>query len=170
MPSVRSSVACGLVLSIAALSVAAPASAETIFLKNGTRVKGKIVKQDDQYFQVQTANGMVKLDKDGVAIGDLPNPDIALILGVGFPGAGNAYDNRWDKTIFYLAFTAIAFAAAFVPVQYAGNYAPGQMGLPILAGLGAAAIPWGVGAYDAYRDARLQDGQPKFRIEYSDGQ
>ena len=166
MPPVRTTIALGVALALLC-ATEAPALAETIYLRNGTRVEGKILKQTAQDFQVQTANGNIKVSKDTVAIQDLPNPGVALLLGIGFPGAGNAYTNRYDRSLFYVAFTAISFVATFALVQLAGDYPPGQMSMPVLAGAGAAAIPWGLGAYEAYNEARQQDAQPKYKIDYS---
>ncbi len=165
LPPVRTTIALGVALSLVC-ATEAPALAETIYLKNGTRVEGKILKQTSADFQVQTANGNIKVSKDTVAIQDPPNPGVALLLGIGFPGAGNAYTNRYDRSLFYVAFTAISFVATFALVQLAGDYPSGQS-LPVLAGAGAAAIPWGLGAYEAYHEARRQDAQPKYKIEYS---
>ena len=154
-----------------AMAVVAPAAfAEIIHLKNGTQIKGKIVKQDDENFDVQTTQGNVKIAKFKVSLQDLPNPSIAVGLGIGFPGAGNAYTARYDKALFYIGTTAISFAGAFaLGLAMTGNLpAPSTAHLQAggIAGGLTALIPWGLGAWEAYLDANRQNAEPKFKIEY----
>jgi len=74
---------------IATLPALTPdASAEVVHLKNGTQVKGKITKQDEENFEMLTQQGILKISKQKVMLMDLPNPVIAAGLGIGFPGAG----------------------------------------------------------------------------------
>ncbi|MBM3266632.1 MAG: hypothetical protein FJZ01_03200 [Candidatus Sericytochromatia bacterium] len=150
-----------------------PAHAEVIHLKNGTQVKGKITKQDEENFEVLTAQGPVKISKLKVQLVDLANPAIAAGLGVGFPGAGQAYVGRWDKAVFYFSITAVTLGAAFVVGMVGVNGGltvsdPNKLTLPVSIGVSTAGIPLLLGAYDAYLEAVRQNEAPKFKIDYGE--
>ncbi|MBU6427933.1 MAG: hypothetical protein KGR26_02890 [Cyanobacteria bacterium REEB65] len=154
----------GLLLSGAPL----PARADTVYLKDGTKVEGTIVKQDAAGFQVQVAAGVVKVPAALVAHREAPQPAVALVLGLGLPGAGNAYCGNLGKAAFYLGLTALSFGLSFGLVRFAQGSA--QLVVPLVTGVGTAVVPWGVGAFEAYKEAERADAEPRFKIDYQPGQ
>ncbi len=151
-----------------------PAAAELIFLKNGTQVKGKITKQDEETFEILTQQGPLKIAKHRVAIEDLPLPVVAAGLGIGFPGAGQAYVGRWDKAAFYFFITSVTFGTAFIVGMFSFNggltaKTASAMTMPVVTAVTTAAIPLALGSYDAFLEALRKNAEPKFKIEYNEG-
>lgn len=151
-----------------------PAAAEVIYLKNGTQVKGKITKQDEETFDVLTQQGPMKIAKHRVALEDMPIPVVAAGLGIGFPGAGQAYVGRWDKAAFYIFITSITFGTALVVGMYSFNGGitvsdASKMTFPVVTAVTTAAIPLALGSYDAFLEATRQNAEPKFKIQYNEG-
>lgn len=152
---------------------APPAAAEIIYLKNGTQIKGKITKQDEENFEVLTQQGPIKIAKHRVAQEDLPIPIVAAGLGIGFPGAGQAYVGRWDKAAFYLFITSITFGTAFVVGMFSFNGSiqvndGSKVVFPVVTAVTTAAIPLALGSYDAFLEASRQNAEPKFKIQYNE--
>lgn len=158
----RPGVCVTLVLAFAA--DADPARAETIHLRNGTLIRGKITKQDELNLEVETLEGKKKVLKQNVANLDIPDPFVSLLLGATLPGVGNAYTRRWDKAIFYFAVTAVSFAAGFAIVHFGAQ--PSTTGPSVLGGSAGAALPWAIGAWEAYTEANQLNAEPKFWIDY----
>lgn len=154
-----------LMLALAIALVAMPAQAETIYLKNGARVSGKIVKEDAEQFTVQTPDGRRKVAKKDVEMLPPPNPSIALMTGVLVSGGGHVYLGVFDRAALYLGLGAAGGALGFFATR---AIRPSSLSTAAVVGLITYSIPMGIGAWDAYQRAQLEALTPKFHIDYSD--
>lgn len=154
-----------LLLAFAIALVAVPVQAETIHLKNGARVTGKIVKEDAEQFTVQTPDGRRKVRKEDVETLPPPNPSIALMTGVLVSGGGHVYLGVFDRAALYFGLGAASGALGFFATR---AIRPSSLSTAAVVGLVTYSIPMGIGAWDAYQRAQLQAATPKFHIDYSD--
>lgn len=157
-----------LAIALAVLGVALPAlpaQAETIHLKNGARVTGKIVKEDAEQFTVQTADGRRKVAKKDVETLPPPNPSIALMTGVLVSGGGHVYLGVFDRAALYFGLGAASGALGFFATR---AIRPSSLSTAAVIGLVTYSLPMGIGAWDAYQRAQQEAAAPKFRIDYSD--
>lgn len=177
MPSLSTSLP---VVSLASLMVspvllhAGPACAEILYLRNGTRLEGRIQKQDESTLEVVTASGIVKVPRETIALATAPNPWIAMGMGVALPGGGQIWLGQQGRgwtvagvTVASGAFVGLASQALFTGrfVGADGSLLPGSA-----LGMLAAMVPWGLGAWEAWQAAEAtaerDSTQPRLRIDY----
>ncbi len=139
------------------------ASAETVYLKNGTVVKGRIVKEDDTSFAIETQDGRRKVAKSEVELLPAVDPNLALLSGLLFSGAGHVYADAWGRGAFFLGLSAIAGGAGYLVARQGF---PNSTASQVL----GAALGYGVGTVMGALDARaLADAQSKlvrYRVSY----
>jgi hypothetical protein len=152
-------------LTVLAALPALPVQAETIHLKNGARVSGKIVKEDAEQFTVQTPDGRRKVLKKDVETLPAPNPSIALMTGVLVAGGGHIYLGVFDRAALYFGLGAASGAIGYFATR---AIRPSSVATAAVVGLVTYSFPMGIGAWDAYQRAQQQAQTPKFRIDYTD--
>ncbi len=141
---------------------AGAALAETIHLKNGTQVKGKIVKEDAKTFSIETPDGRRKINKEDVAVRPTPDPIVAAIVSV-LPGAGLIYTGDLPRGAFFLgASGAVGAAAYFITRQIR----PSSLSTAAVAGAVGAEVVAMLGAVEAYNHAVSQGSQTRYKIDY----
>lgn len=153
--------------SAAVLLSSAPALAETIYLKNGTRVSGAIVKESEEQFTVQTSEGAKKtVLKTDIMYRPLPSTAMALATGLLIPGAGQVYATISDDN------SGLARGALFFAMAAAGGGAgylaarqwdPGYIPASLVIGIG---VPTLLGAVDALWLAENVRNHRKYKIDY----
>lgn len=141
-----------------------PAQAETIYLKNGSRYRGKILNQTPEAFSFQMPgdNGaVISIPKISVDVVPPPNPEITQLVGLMFPGAGQLYLGETGKAVLYFALTSVMAGVGYSLGSTSGN--------PVTASgiaVGAAALPWLIGSVDARRGAEDAARETRFNIQY----
>lgn len=147
----------------AALALPAGAAvAETIHLKNGTRVQGKIVKEDAKTFSIETPEGRRKINKDDVAIRPTPDPLVAAVVGL-VPGAGLVYTGDYPRGAFFLGTGAAVGAAAYFAARQIRPTSPSTAAVSAIVGAEVVAL---LGAWEAYNHAVSQGTQTRYKIDY----
>lgn len=151
----------------AALLATTPAFAETIHLKNGTRVTGKIVKEAEDQFTVQTEDGaQKKILKADIMYRPLPSQGMALATGLLIPGAGQVYatigsDNSGlARGALFFGMAAAGGAAGYLAAR---QWDPGYIPASLLIGVG---VPTILGAIDALWLADYERNFRKYKIDY----
>lgn len=151
-------------LSCALLLGALPASAETLFLKNGTQVTGKILKEDADVFVVENKDGRRKIAKADLEVLTPASPAVAATTGALIAGGGQFYQSEWTKGALFLGAAVLVGSMAYVASrQIRLTAAPGTYA--VSAGIGYA-LPSLIGAVEAYRTAVDGQGKVRYRIEY----
>lgn len=174
MPAIPCRTIAIILLGLSGIPMGWPAGAETLHLRNGTRLEGRIQKQDDMTLEVVTATGIVRVPRESVAPAAPPNPWIALGMGVALPGGGQVWlgqhGRSWTVAGVTLAsglFVGLGSQAALTGrlIGADGSLAPGA-----LIGVLAAMVPWGLGAWEAWQFAeeasRREQTQPRLRVDY----
>jgi hypothetical protein len=145
--------------------LAKPAVAETIFKRDGTQVRGKIVKEDDNTVVVETPEGKRKINKKDIELLPPVSPEMAMMTGLLLSGGGYLYLGTYDKALMYLGLSAVAgglTATSMSLVRPISSTTP-QLAVGFLIGY---SLPCLLGAFDAMGAARVRQDSPRFRIEY----
>jgi hypothetical protein len=150
-------------LALCILLAAPAARAETIYLKNGTHVQGKIVKEDDKSFTVETGSGRRKIDKKTVEVLPAPDPLITFMIGVLLAGGGQVYTNQFDRAGIYMLLGGGAAAAGWFATRQIRPTSPSTAAVTAIV---CYEIPALIGAFDAYGNAARQAEQPRYHVEY----
>lgn len=150
------------VLAAALLAPAAPAMAETIHLKNGTQVKGKIVKEDAKTFSIETPDGRRKIAKEDVAVRPSPDPVVAAVVSI-LPGAGLVYTGDLPKAAFFLGAGGAAGAITYFATR---QIRPSSLSTAAVAGLVGFEVVAMLGAVEAVNQAHAQGSQTRYKIDY----
>lgn len=152
---------------VLAASVATPALAETVYMKNGTLMKGRIIKETETDFTLtQGQNLQFVLSKRDIDHFPVPSPMIAFTTGMLVPGAGHVYSSVYDqgggfaRGFIFLGLAAIGGTAA---VAAARATDPTLVPVSLLVGAG---LPTVLGAFDAWNLASQLNDKLKYRIEY----
>lgn len=145
-----------------ALLAPAPALAETIHLKNGTQVKGKIVKEDAKTFSIETPDGRRKIAKDDVAVRPAPDPVVAAVVSI-LPGAGLVYTGDYPKAAFFLGAGAAAGAITYFATR---QIRPSSLSTAAVAGIVGGEVVALLGAIEAVNQAVAQGAQTRYKIDY----
>ena len=141
---------------------AGPALAETIHLKNGTQVAGKIVKEDAKTFSIETPDGRRKIAKEDVAVRPAPDPMVAIVIGL-VPGAGLAYTGDYARGAFFLGTGGLVGTAAYFAARQIRPTSPSTAAVSAIVGAEVVAL---LGAWEAYHHAVAQGAQPRYKIDY----
>lgn len=160
-------IALALAVGAAALSpvlVAAPASAETLYLKNGTQVSGTITKEDAETFVVETRAGRRKIAKQEMEVVSVSDPTIAGLTGLLLSGAGHAYLGAYDRAALYFGLSAAGGAAGYFAAQQIRPTSPSTAAVTAIV---VYALPMLVGAFDAHQYAAEQTGKARYKIDYT---
>jgi hypothetical protein len=152
-----------LVVTLAVLVTALPANAETIFLKNGTQLTGKIVKEDANTFSIDTPDGRRKVAKGDVEVLPTPDPVVTFLVGLLFSGGGHVYVGQYDRAGLFLTLGVAAGAAGYLVTR---QIRPSSPSTAAVAGVAAYAFPALVGAFDALGAAQRQSAQPRYHVDY----
>lgn len=145
-------------------AVAAPALAETIYLKNGTRVEGRIVKEDAEAFQVETKEGRRKVAKRDIEVVPAPEPFIALMTGLILPGGGQVYIGDYPRAGFYLGLGAASAAVGWVAASQIRYNSPSTSAVTAVVMM---LVPGVIGAFDAAGASERLRAQTRYRIDYT---
>lgn len=149
-------------VAVALVVPAGAACAETIHLKNGTQVKGKIVKEDAKTFSIETPEGRRKINKDDVAVRPAPDPLVAAVVSV-LPGAGLIYTGDLPRGAFFFGTSGAVGAATFFATR---QIRPSSMSTAVVAGIVGAEIVAMLGAVEAYNHAVSQGTRTRYEIDY----
>ena len=141
---------------------AGAAAAETIHLKNGTQVQGKIVKEDAKTFSVETPDGRRKINKADVAIRPAPDPLVAAVVGL-VPGAGLLYTGDLPRSAFFLGTSAAVGTAAYFAARQIRPTSPSTAAVSAIVGAEVVAL---LGAWEAYQHAAGLATQTRYLIDY----
>lgn len=144
---------------------AAPACAETLYLKNGTQVLGRITKEDAESFTVETGGGRRRLLKRELEALPIPDPSVAMLLGLAVPGAGHLYGNQFDRAALFAALAAGSGTAGFFAMR---QIRPSSIPTAVVTGIVAAYLVGVVGAFDALGAIQATGGTPRYRIDYQE--
>lgn len=147
------------------LMVVAPARAETVFKRDGTQVRGKIVKEDENTLVVNTPEGKRKVNKKDIEVLPPVSPEMAMMTGLLLSGGGYLYLGTYDKALLYLGLSAVAgglTATSMSLLRPISSTTP-QLAVGFLVGY---SLPCLLGAFDAMGAARTRQDSPRFRIEY----
>jgi hypothetical protein len=139
------------------------ALAETVYMKNGTRVEGKIVKEDADTFTVETRDGRRKLSKKDIETLPKPEPFIALMTGLLLPGGGQLYTRQLDKAAMYLGLSVVSGAIGWFAASQIRYNSPSTNAVTALVML---EIPTVIGAFDAAGSAEQIRSQTRYHIDY----
>lgn len=145
-------------------AVAMPAVAETIYLKNGTRVEGRIVKEDAETFQVETKEGRRKVPKRDIEVVPAPEPFIALMTGLILPGGGQLYIGDYPRAGFYLGLGAASAAVGWVAASQIRFNSPSTSAVTAVV---IMMVPGVIGAFDAAGASERLRAQTRYRIDYA---
>lgn len=143
---------------------AAPAAAETVYLKNGTQVSGTITKEDAETLVVETKEGRRKLPKADIDVYPVPDPAIALATGLMLSGGGHVYSGIYDRAALFFGLSAVGGAAGYFAARQIRPTSPSTAAVTAIIAYG---IPMLVGAYDGFRLSEQLKSKPKYRIDYS---
>lgn len=149
-------VACALVVP------AGSALAETIHLKNGTQVKGKIVKEDARTFSIETPDGRRKINKEDVAVRPTPDPFVAAVISV-LPGAGLIYTGDLPRGAFFFGASGAVGAAAYFATR---QIRPSSLSTAAVAAVVGAEVVAMLGGAEAFNHAVSQGTQTRYKIDY----
>lgn len=141
---------------------AGDARAETIHLKNGAQVQGKIVKEDAKTFSIETPDGRRKINKDDVAVRPSPDPIVAAVVGI-VPGAGLVYTGDYGRGAFFFGTSGLVGAAAYFAARQIRPTSPSTAAVSAIAGAEIVAL---LGAWEAYNHAVSQGTQTRYKIDY----
>ncbi|MEB3196067.1 MAG: hypothetical protein VKP62_02585 [Candidatus Sericytochromatia bacterium] len=150
---------------LASLSGVSEVRAETVYKKDGTQVRGKIVKEDDSTLVVDTPEGKRKVLKKDIELLPPVSPEMAMMLGLLLSGGGHLYLGTNDKALMYLGLGAVVgglTAASIRMIRPVTSTGP-QLAVGALIGY---SIPCLLGAFDAMGAARIRQDQPRFHIDY----
>lgn len=142
---------------------ALPAAAETIYLKNGTRVQGKILKEDAETFQVETKEGRRKIAKKDIELLPKPEPFIALMTGVLIPGGGQVYTGEYPRAAFYFGLGALSGVVGYVAASQIRYNSPSTNAVSAIVMM---MIPGVIGAFDAAGSAERLRAMNRYHIDY----
>jgi hypothetical protein len=145
-------------------AVATPALAETIYLKNGTRVEGRIVKEDAETFQVETKEGRRKIPKRDIEVVPAPEPFIALMTGLILPGGGQIYIGDYPRAGFYLGLGAASAAVGWVAASQIRYNSPSTSAVTAVVMM---LVPGVIGAFDAAGASERLRAQTRYHIDYT---
>jgi hypothetical protein len=151
-----------LLAAAAAFSPAAPALAETIHLKNGTQVTGKIVKEDAKTFSVDTPDGRRKIPKEDVAVRPAPDPLVAAVVGL-VPGAGLFYTGDLYRGAFFLGTSGAVGAAVYLATRQIRPSSPSTAAVAAIVGAEVVGL---LGAWDAFNHAHALAAETRYHIDY----
>lgn len=155
---------CCLLVMLAVLMSALPASAETIYLKNGTQITGTITKEDSENFTVETGQGRRKVPKKEIEVLPSPDPNVALVTGLIVSGGGHFYDGVYDRgAVFFLLGLATGAGGYFT----AKALRPTSPSTAVASAILSYAIPMLVGAFDARTTAEQMNVLVRYHIDYS---
>jgi hypothetical protein len=140
-----------------------PAAAETVYMKNGTRVEGKIVKEDPESFTVETRDGRRKVAKKDVETLPKPEPFIALMTGLLIPGGGQLYIRQLDKAALYLGLGVVSGVIGWFAASQIRYNSPSTNAVTAIVML---EIPGVIGAFDAASGAEQIRSQTRYHIDY----
>lgn len=143
---------------------ALPAAAETIYLKNGTRVQGKIVKEDAETFQVETKEGRRKIPKKDIETLPRPEPFIALMTGIVLPGGGHVYLGDYQRAAFFFGLSAVSATVGYVAASQIRYNSPSTNAVSAIA---MALVPGVIGAFDAAGSAERLRSLTRYKIDYT---
>lgn len=144
-------------------AVELPVAAETVYMKNGTRVEGKIVKEDPETFTVETKDGRRKLPKKDVETLPKPEPFVALMTGLLIPGGGHIYLRQLDKAALYLGLGVVSGLLGYVAATQIRYNSPSTA---MVTGIVMLEIPGVIGAFDAAGSAEQIRSQTRYHIDY----
>ncbi|MEB3328887.1 MAG: hypothetical protein VKQ33_06610 [Candidatus Sericytochromatia bacterium] len=142
-----------------------PALAETVFKRDGTQVRGKIVKEDDATLVVETPSGKRKVPKKDIELLPPVSPEMAFLSGIPVAGGGYLYLGKLDKFLLYLGLGVAAggiTAGTLKLIRPVTTKEP-QMTVAFLL---AYAVPMLLGALESQGAARAKLASPRFHIEY----
>lgn len=142
---------------------ALPALAETIHLKNGTRVQGKILKEDAETFHVETKDGRRKIAKQDIETLPKPEPFIALMTGVLIPGGGQVYTGEYPRAAFYFGLGAVSGAVGYMAASQIRYNSPSTNAVTAIVMM---MIPGVIGAFDAASSAERLRAMTRYHIDY----
>jgi hypothetical protein len=145
-------------------ALATPALAETIYLKNGTRVEGRIVKEDAETFQVETREGRRKIPKRDIEVVPAPEPFIALMTGLILPGGGQIYIGDYPRAGFYLGLGAASAAVGWVAASQIRYNSPSTSAVTAVVMM---LVPGVIGAFDAAGASERLRAQTRYHIDYT---
>jgi RNase P/RNase MRP subunit p29 len=145
------------------VGAALPAVAETIHLKNGTRVEGRIIKEDAENFQVETKDGRRKIPKKDIETLPRPEPFIALMTGLIIPGGGQIYTGEFQRAGFYFGLGAVSAAVGWVAASQIRYNSPSTNAVTAVVMM---LVPGVIGAFDAAGSAERMRTQTRYRIDY----
>lgn len=146
-----------------------PVSAEVIYLKNGSRYEGKILKQTKETINLQLPfeySEVIELPKSTIAIHQPPSAAGALALGLAFPGGGQLYLGNIPDGLLFFALSSFAASAGYGIGSALAPSGYTALGQGIGAGLWAS-IPWISGALEARRIAAQEEKEEHLKIDYS---
>jgi hypothetical protein len=146
-----------------ALAAAPSALAETVYMKNGVQVQGKIVKEDAETFTLETKEGRRKLAKKDIETLPRPEPFIALMTGLILPGGGQLYTGQLNKAALYLGLSAVSAAVGWVAASQIRYNSPSTNAVTAIVML---EIPGIIGAFDAAGSAEGMRALTRFHIDY----
>ncbi|MDB5095809.1 MAG: hypothetical protein JWM80_230 [Cyanobacteria bacterium RYN_339] len=146
------------------LVLAAPAaSAETIYLRNGTHVTGKITREDKAAFTVDTSTGRRKIPKADVELLPTPDPVITFLVGLLLAGGGQVYINQYDRALIFAALGGGAAAAGWFATRQIRPTSPSTAAVTAIV---CYEIPALIGAFDAFGNAGRMSAEPRYHVEY----
>lgn len=152
------------VCSATAVFSAGPALAETIHLKNGTQIRGKIVKEDAKSFSVELTDSRRRVLKAEIETLTPPDPMVALVIGL-VPGAGHIYVGDYARGAFFLGTSAVLGGGTYLA---ASRIRPSSPSTWAVAAIVAAEVPAILGAFDAYNQAAQLAITSRYRIDYDE--
>lgn len=158
---------CSLLVTLAVLTSALPAAAETIYMKDGTQVSGTITKEDATTFTVETSNGRRKVEKKDVEAYPPPDPNVATVTGLLLAGGGHFYEGVYDRGGVFLGLSVLAGVGGYFAAQALRPTSPSTA---IASAIFSYALPMLVGAYDARVTAEKMDQVPRYHIDYTTSQ
>lgn len=159
----------GMALALAMAGVAlsaAPAAAETIYLKNGAQVKGTIASETKEAFIIEAAGGKKTINKVDIEQYPSPSPAVAFVTGMMLPGAGHIYTSMYNRAGGYqraglfLGLAALGGGGGFFLARQLD-----PTSIPLTVGLGVG-LPTLVGAFDAWGVATSFSDKARFLIDY----
>ncbi|MEB3222272.1 MAG: hypothetical protein VKS61_09365 [Candidatus Sericytochromatia bacterium] len=167
MPTSFWSPACLVSLAVAASVFALPPAvqAETVFKRDGTQVRGKVVKEDETTLVVETPEGKRKVPKKDIEVLPPVSPEMAFLAGIPVAGGGYLYLGKMDSFLLYLGLGVAAggiTAGTLKLIRPITTKEP-QMTVAFLL---AYAVPMLLGALESQGAARAKLESPRFHIEY----
>lgn len=141
------------------------ASAETLYLKNGTQVKGKIVKEDAKSFSVQESGNVRKVPKEDLEVLSTADPVITAVLGL-VPGVGHVYVGDYPKAALFMVLGGGAgFGTYKVVEQIRGTASPSTL---MASAIAAGAVVALLGDWDAVQQALEQRQRVRYHVDYAE--